>query len=91
MPRCIDDIDAVVIPVDGCVLRKDSDTAFALQIIGIHDSIGHCCPWSESPGLLQHLIDQRGLAMVDMRDDRDIAEFGNIRHLERAEENGGGL
>jgi hypothetical protein len=29
--------------------------------------------------------------MVDVRDDRDIAELGNIRHLERAEEDGGGL
>jgi hypothetical protein len=41
--------------------------------------------------LLQHLVNQGGFAMVNMRDDRDIAKFGNIRHQGGAKESGRGL
>ena len=38
---------------------------------------------TESTGLLQHLVDQGGFAVVNVRDDRDVAEIflNHIRSL----------
>ncbi len=74
MSRCINDIDAVVLPTDGGVFREYGYAAFTLLIARVHHTFGHGRPWSQRAGLLQELIDQRGLAMIDMGDDGDIAE-----------------
>ncbi len=72
----VDDVDAVVAPLDRGVLRQDRDAALALQRVRIHDALGHDLARSERAGLLQELIDERGLAMIDVRDDGDVAKLG---------------
>jgi hypothetical protein len=44
------------------------------MIIAVHRAFGHGLIFAEGAGLFQQVVDQRGLAVVDMRDDRDIAE-----------------
>ena len=49
--------------------------ALAFQIVGIHRALGEALVLTEGSGLLQQAIDQGCFAMVDMRDDRDVAEI----------------
>ena len=76
VPGRVDDVDPVVVPVDGRVFRKDSNAALTLQVIGIHDAIRHSGARPEGSGMLQHLVDQCGLTMIDVSDDRNITKFG---------------
>ena len=74
--RRVDDVDAVVAPADRGVLRQDRDAALALQRVRVHDAVGHDLARIERAGLLQELVDERGLAMIDVGDDGDVAELG---------------
>ena len=55
-------------------LGEDGDAALALEVVGIHRALGHPLVLAEGAGLLQQAVDQRGLAMVDMGDDRHVAK-----------------
>ena len=55
-------------------LGEDGDAALALEVVGIHGALGNLLVLAEGAGLLQQLVDQCRLAMVDVRDDRDVAK-----------------
>ena len=74
MARRIDDVDAVAVPIDGGALRQDGDAALALQIVRIHGALGDMLVVAERAALLQQHVDQSRFAMVDVRDDRDVAK-----------------
>jgi hypothetical protein len=88
VPGCVHDIDAVVLPANGRVLREYRDAPFALQDIRVHHAIWHSRPWPERAGLLQQLVDERRLAVIHVRDDRDISQSFDIRHQEYPEGTG---
>ena len=69
----IDDVDAHALVVYGGVLGKNGDAALALQIVGIHHALGHLLVFAEHAALLEHLVHQRGLAVVHVGDDGDVA------------------
>ncbi len=73
--RGVDDIDAVVVPLDGGVLRQDGDTALLFLVVGVHDPLGALVLAVQGAGLLQQLVHQRGLAVVDVGDNGDVAKF----------------
>ena len=54
---------------------QDGDAALALELVRIERALGDLLVGAEGAGLAQQLIDQRGLAVVDMRDDRDVADI----------------
>ncbi len=60
----------------GGVLGEDRDALLALEVAGVHDPVGDTFELvgGERAGLAQHRVDERGLAVVDVRDDRDVAE-----------------
>ena len=60
--------------IDRGDLGENGDAAFAFEIVGIHRPFGHALVLAEGAGLLQQAIDQGGLAMVDVRDDRQVAQ-----------------
>ena len=66
------------------VLREDRDALLALEVTGVHHPVddGLGLVHGERPGLAQHGVDQRGLAVVDVGDDRDVAQRGveELRH-----------
>ena len=71
----VDDVDAGVLPVDRGRLGQDGDAALLFEVVGIHDALGDALVVAEGAGLLQQLVDEGRLAMVDVRDDRDVADF----------------
>ena len=71
----VNDVDFIVPVSDGSVLCEYGYAAFSLEIVGVHDALGDGLVGAEGAALSEHLIDQRGLAVVDVRDYRDIAYF----------------
>ncbi len=55
-------------------LGKNGDAALALQIVGIHRALDLALVVAVGAGLLQQLVDEGGLAVVDVSDDSDIAK-----------------
>ena len=71
----VDDVDAGAFPVDAGAFRQNGDAAFAFLIVAVHRPLGHAWLSRKVPDLRQQAVDQRGLAMVDVRDDRNIADI----------------
>src|SRR5262249_3080728 len=63
-----------VLPLDRGCLGENRDAALALEIVGIERALGHPLVLAKSARLLQQAVDQPGLAMVDMGDDRHVAK-----------------
>ena len=73
--RGVNDVDFNALVLTGAVLGQNGDAALTLNIAGVHDALGHLLVGTESAGLLQHLVDQCGLAVVNVSNDRNIAEI----------------
>ncbi len=69
----VDDVDVRALEAHRAVLGENGDAALALQVVRVHDPFLQLLVGGEGPGLAQQAVDQRGLAMVDVRDDRDVS------------------
>ncbi len=58
---------------DGGVFGEDGDAALALELVGVHDALGEGLVGAEGAGLAEKLVDEGGLAVVDVGDDGDVA------------------
>src|SRR5215471_18904415 len=65
-------------------MHADGDTALALEVHCVED-LGAELPLADRPGLEQQLVRQRRLAVVDVRDDRKIADVACLGHLSYVE------
>ena len=72
----IDDIEAVVAPLDRRVLRQDGDPALAFEVVAVHHPLALLAALGQGTGLTQQLVHQRGLAVVNVGDDGDVAQLG---------------
>jgi hypothetical protein len=70
----IDDVDARAFPLDRGRLRQNGDAALLFEIVGIHRALFDALVLTERAGLAEELIDEGGLAVIDVRDDRNIAK-----------------
>ena len=70
----VDDVDLHVLIGDGDVLGKDGDAALALLVVGVEHALFHLLVLAEHAGRVQQAVDHRGLAMVNVRDDGDVAD-----------------
>ncbi len=70
----VHDVDLQIAVANGRVLRQDRDALLALQVHGVHDPLAHVLVRAERAGLPEHGVDQRGLAVVDVRHDRHVAD-----------------
>ena len=59
---------------DRRVLGEDRDALLALEVVRVHGALFHVLVRAEGAGLAQHGVDERRLAVVDVGDDRDVAE-----------------
>ena len=50
----------------GGVLRQNGDAALPFQVAGVHHTVLHHLVIPEGAALLEHFIDQRGLAVVNV-------------------------
>ena len=58
--------------VERHTLRFDRDTALALEIHRIQDLLGHL-PLGQAAAQMNEAVRQRGLAVIDVGDDRKVA------------------
>src|SRR5207302_10091897 len=65
---------------DGRVLGQDSNAALALQLVGVHHSFNNLLVRTKRAALAQHSVHQRGLAVVHVRDDSDVANTRTQSH-----------
>jgi hypothetical protein len=77
----VDDVDAGVLPVQGGHLGEDGDAAFALEVVRVHGALGHLLVLAEGARLGEQPVDQRGLAVVDVGNDGDIAQVHEAHRL----------
>jgi len=63
---------------NGAIFRKDGDSAFALEGVGIEDAGLISGGLGDESGLREKGIDEGGFAVIDVRDYGDIAEMGRI-------------
>ena len=57
-------------------LGQDGDSALALQVVGIHGAFLVFFVGAEDAALIEHGIDEGGLAVIDVRDDGDVSNVG---------------
>src|SRR5271157_4645229 len=69
----IDDVDLDAVVTDAGDLGEDGDAALAFQFVGIHDAFHVLLVLAEDAALVEHGVHQRGLAMVHVGDDGDVA------------------
>ena len=78
MTRGVDEVERVDLPVlrgvvEGDGAGLDGDAALALEVHIVEDLILHLAR-GDGVALFQQAVRQRGLAMVDMRDDAEVAD-----------------
>ena len=70
---CVDEVDLRSPPLDRRRLRKDRDPAFAFLVVRIHDTLNNLLVVCEHASGAKQTVNERRLAVVDVRDERDIA------------------
>ena len=68
----VDDVDQGVVVVDRRILGQNRNAALALEVGIVHRPLGDALVGPEDSALVEHGIDERGLAVVDVRDDGDV-------------------
>ena len=71
----VDDVDLDSLVLDGRVLGQDGDASFLFQDVAVHGALGDLLPVAELQGLLEQAVHEGGLAVVDVRNDGDVAVF----------------
>jgi hypothetical protein len=71
----VHDVDANALPFDRSALGEDRDAPLALDVVAVHGALGDRLVLAEGAGLLEELVHQGCLAVVDVRDDRDVADI----------------
>jgi hypothetical protein len=69
----VDDVDLRAVVAAGGVLGENRDAPLALEA-GVQHALGCLLVRGERPGLPQQRIDERRLAVVDVRDDGDVSD-----------------
>ena len=74
--RGVDDVDFVVLVDDRNVFREDRDAAFAFQVVVVqYEFAGRLGVVAEDVPRQNHFVDERRLAVVDVGNNRNIAQF----------------
>ena len=79
--RGVHDVDLVIFIVYCRVLGQDGNTPLPFQVAGVHNPLHGCLIFPVDAALLQHLVHQRGLAVVDVGNDGNIANFVLRYHI----------
>jgi hypothetical protein len=59
--------------VDGCVFGENRNAALALEVRVVHRALGDPLVRAENTALMQQGVDERGLPVVDVRNDGHVA------------------
>jgi hypothetical protein len=70
----VDDVQLDAVVVKRSVLGEDRDALLALEVHRVHHAIGHVLTLAEGARLPQHRVHKRRLAVVDVGEDRHVAD-----------------
>ena len=73
--RGVNDIDLCIAVLHGGIFRHDGDATLTLKVVGVHYTLNDLLIFTVDAALLEHLVNESGLAVVDMGDYRHISEF----------------
>ena len=73
--RGVDDVHLRVADLDGRVLGQDRDALLALEVHRVEHALGDVLVVAERAGLPEQRVDERRLAVVDVRDDGDVPKI----------------
>jgi hypothetical protein len=73
----VDQVDAGSLVGDLGGFGQNGDSAFALLVIGVHDSLNKCLVSSEGARGTQQGVDKRGFAVVNVGYKGDISTWGH--------------
>ena len=62
------------VPLDAGALGEDGDPALFLEVVRIHRPLLDALVVAEGARLAEELVDERRLAVIDVRDDRHVAQ-----------------
>ena len=79
--RRVDELDLYALELDGGALRLDGNAALALQVARVHHALGHLLVFPERSRIGQKTVDQGGLPVVDVRDDREVSQIFAVGRL----------
>ena len=71
----VDEVEGVALPLDAHVLRLDRDAPLALELHRVEVLLAHVASFDGS-GEFEDAVRQRRLAVVDVGDDREVADAG---------------
>ena len=77
MSRGVDDVDFGAFIIDCRIFREDGDASFTLEVSVVHNTVLYRLVVTEGTALLEHLVNQGGLSVVNVRDDGDISQIGS--------------
>ena len=81
VPRRVDDVEAHAAPGDRGAFGEDGDAALALEVVRIHRPLRHRLMGAHGTAFPEQDVDERRLAVVDVRDDREVADVHGMRLL----------
>ena len=73
VPGSVHDIDEVIAIPNGCVLGQDGDAALTFEVGVVHDALCDLLIGAERATLPQKRVNERGLAVIDVSDDGNVA------------------
>ena len=68
----VDDVDFLSVVVHSGVFCKDGDSAFAFDVVAVHNAVGNNFVSAENSVLLQQLIHKRCFAVVNVGNDCNV-------------------
>ena len=71
----VDDVDRHAPVANAALLGEDGDAPLTLEVVRVHHALGERLVVAKHARLPHHLVDERGLAVVDVSDDGDVSEF----------------
>jgi hypothetical protein len=89
MAGCVDDVELQESALRARVRNardfgQDGDSALLLQLVAVHQALADAVARTERVALVEHGIDECGLAVVDVRDDGKVA-YGRWQHSDAIE------
>ena len=75
MAGCIDYVDLDPFIMNRSIFGKDGNASFPFDIVGVHDSLLNFLILTKNAALLKQLIDQCGLAVIDVGDNGYVSDI----------------
>ena len=77
----VDNVDLNVLIIDRGIFRKDGNSALALEVIRVHNTVCGFLVFAVDAALTEHLVNKGSLTVVNVRDDRNIPEVCTLHNL----------